>query len=257
MGENNNLIRVGITGQSGFIGTHLYNFLDLIKDKIKLIPFEKDFFDKDNKLVEWVKQCDTMVHLAGINRHEDENVLFNCNIQLVEKLLTAVRNAKTKPHIIFSSSIQEELDNTYGKSKKKGRELFKSWAEKSDSTFTGLLIPNVFGPAGKPFYNSVIATFCHQLANNETPQINIDKQINLIYIQELVEEIAKIILTKINNCEYKVEHTSSKKVSEILRLLILYKKVYFEQNIMPKLNNKFEIDLFNTYGSYHIQWGSL
>ena len=187
------MIRVGITGQSGFVGTHLFNTLGLCPDKFERIFFNDAYFQDSSMLSEFVSGCDTIVHLAALNRHNDPNVIYATNIELVVKLLHACENAAVKPHIIFSSSTQEEKDNLYGHSKREGRELFESWAAKNNSHFTGFVIPNVFGPFGNPYYNSVVATFCHQLTHNETPRIEVDGELKLIYVGELVSEIIKKI----------------------------------------------------------------
>ena len=245
-------IRVGITGQSGFVGTHLFNYLSLFRDNYELIPFRDEYFESTDTLNEFVSQCDTIVHLAAVNRHHDPGEIYSKNIELVEKLINALSEANSKPTIIFSSSTQEVKDNIYGKSKKEGRKKLIDWAKKNGSGFTGLVIPNVFGPFGRPYYNSVIATFSHQLINNETPKIEIDAELNLIYVLELCETIRKIILGDYDtiNEEYMVPHTFTIKVSEILRRLIEYKEEYLEKGIIPKLENKFEINLFNTFRSY-------
>src|SRR5690606_32382011 len=130
-----------------------------------------------------------IVHLAAMNRHTDPQVIYDTNINLTKKLATALEITQAKPQIIFSSSTQEERNNTYGKSKKEGRDLLAAWAETHGGKFAGLIIPNVFGPFGKPFYNSVVATFCHQLCNNEEPKIETDALIKLIYIDELAKVI--------------------------------------------------------------------
>ncbi len=90
---------------------------------------------------------------------------------------------------MFSSSTQEERDNLYGRSKKEGRQLLEQWASKNQAQFTGFVIPNVFGPFGNPYYNSVVATFCHQLTHNEEPKLEVDGEIKLIYVGELVKHI--------------------------------------------------------------------
>ena len=109
--------KVGITGQAGFVGNHIYTTLSL-DDTIRLIPFERDYFDSPNDLENFVEQCDTIVHLAAMNRHEDMNVIYNTNVGLVESLIKACKSRSVTPHIIFSSSSQENRDNLYGKSKK-------------------------------------------------------------------------------------------------------------------------------------------
>ena len=243
------MLKVGITGQGGFIGTHLFNFLGLQED-VELIHFEKTFFLDQKQLQSFVKKCDVIVHLAAMNRNIDPKVIYETNIWLVQQLIRAMEYEDVTPHVIFSSSTQEEKDNIYGKSKKEGRILFMKWTEKHKAIFTGLVIPNVFGPFGYPYYNSVIATFSHQLTHNEIPRIDTDGLLKLIYIGELIQEIWKMIKIKSPHSEYLIPFTYELKVSEILQLLGGYKTGYFENNTIPKIKNRFELNLFNTFRSY-------
>lgn len=244
------MIKVGITGQAGFIGTHLYNYLGLQKDKVERIPFEDAIFSDQPRLEEFVRQCDVIIHLAALNRHNDPQTIYNTNILLVKKLISALENTNSKPHILFSSSTQEERDNVFGKSKREGRELLAQWAEKNGALFTGMVIPNVFGPFGNPYYNSVVATFSHQLTHNEEPKIEVDAQLKLIYIGELLKEIYYCIQNKVNVKYFKVTHSNELKVTEILELLKSSKSGYFEQGIFPELNDTFKRNLFNTFVCY-------
>ena len=138
------MIKMGITGQTGFIGTHLYNTLGLYPEKFERISFLNSFFQDEELLNKFVSKCDVIVHLAAINRHNDPEILHQTNIKLVNQLINSCEKTNSKPHILFSSSTQEERDNLYGKSKKESRELLEQWASKSKSVFTGLIIPNVF-----------------------------------------------------------------------------------------------------------------
>lgn len=246
------MLHIGITGQSGFIGTHLFNKLSLEKDKYELIPFLDAFFDDEETLIKFVFRCEVIVHLAAVNRHHNQNEIYNTNLILIEKLITALKKNKSKAHIIFASSIQEELENAYGHSKKAGRERLSVWARENKSGFTGLVIPNVFGPFGKPFFNSVISTFSYQLCADETPKIEIDVDLRLIYIGELIAEIEKIIKNSdsIITDKHIVQHTSIIRVSDLLDKLNSYKSLYFDQGFIPDLSNIFEINLFNTFRSY-------
>jgi len=243
------MLRIGITGQAGFVGTHLFNYLGL-QEGVERIGFEDSFFQNEKQLRLFVKQCDVIIHLAAMNRHNDPEVLYKTNISLVQKLIEAMEAEAVTPHLIFSSSTQEERDNKYGQSKKEGRTQFINWAEKQNAIFTGMVIPNVFGPFGNPYYNSVIATFSHQLTHNEQPKIEVDGNLKLIYVGELVNEIGKIIKGKIAEQEYFVNFTSEIKVSEILALLSDYKIKYFENSVLPEITNTFELNLFNTFRSY-------
>jgi len=244
------MIKIGITGQAGFIGTHLFNYLGLKKNEVIRIPFQDDFFSDDSKLQEFIRQCDVIVHLAALNRHNDPQTIYDTNIKLVRKLITTFENTGSKPHILFSSSTQEEKDNMFGKSKREGREILADWAEKNGALFTGLVIPNVFGPFGNPYYNSVVATFSHQITHNEEPKIDLDAQLKLIYIGDLVKIIYDLIKNKVSGKEFKVQHTKEIKVTEILSLLKSFKSGYFENGIFPDLTDAFELNLFNTFVCY-------
>ncbi|MCE4066106.1 NAD-dependent epimerase/dehydratase family protein [Chryseobacterium gleum] len=242
--------RIGITGQNGFVGSHLYNTLGLKPEEFERIEFKREFFNNPEKLDHFVEQCDVIVHLAAMNRHPDPEVIFENNINLVKELIASLERTGSKAHVLFSSSSQEEKDNLYGKSKKEGRELFSEWAKKSGGIFTGLVIPNVFGPFGKPNYNSFIATFCHKLTHAETPGIDIDGEVRLIYVGELVQEIIDNIYKGQTDELYEVSHTSVNKVSEVLEKLNHYKQLYFENGEIPELKTKFDLNLFNTFRCY-------
>lgn len=242
--------RIGITGQNGFVGRHLYNTLGLSPEKFLRIDFQKNFFEDEATLDTFVSQCDVIVHLAAMNRHESEQFIYETNVGLATKLVDSLNRTNSKAHVLISSSTQEERDNLYGKSKREGREALVHWANEKGGKVTGLIIPNVFGAFGKPFYNSFIATFCHQLTHGETPTIATDGEVKLIYVQELVETIISEIQSEQSNPELLIEPTAAKKVSEVLALLNNYKTKYFDGGEIPALNDTFEHNLFNTYRSY-------
>lgn len=245
------MIRIGITGQNGFVGYHLFQTLALKPEKYQLVPFEKSFFEEEHKLCAFVSGCDVIVHLAAMNRHNDPTLIYQTNIALVKKLISALEATQSKPHVIFSSSSQEERDNPYGKSKKEGREEFEKWAMANEARFTGLIIPNVFGPFGHPYYNSVVATFCHQLSHNETPKIDVDAEMKLIYVAELVHVIVDAIDEKKSGTDQKiVPHTSIIKVSALLEIISGFRDNYLTKGVFPDLNSVFEKNLFNTFLTY-------
>ena len=256
------MIKIGITGQNGFIGEHLFNTLKQKPNEYKLIIFNKTDFKSAENLEKFVSQCDVIVHLAAMNRHPDPEVIYKTNTKLVEKLVSSFEKTQSTPHIIFASSIQEELDNYYGKSKKESGNLFSNWAKNNNGLFTKLLIPNVYGPFGKSFYNSVVATFCHQLTHNEQPKIDVDGNLKLIYVGELVNYIIKNIhIDKTSNFKEKtntieIPHTKNIKVSALLKMLECFKREYFEKGIFPDLDDTFTKNLFNTFVCYinHSEW---
>lgn len=253
------MIKIGITGQAGFIGTHLFNTLALHPETFDRVPFEDAFFSDIIRLQKFVQSCDVIVHLAAMNRHNDPEIIYQTNLKLVKQLISACESTKSFPHVLFSSSTQEEQDNLYGKSKKEGRLLLEQWAKKNQAKFSGFVIPNVFGPFGNPYYNSVVSTFCHQLTHNEIPRIDIDSEIKLIYVSELVRHFIDNILenrftermeTDSHTKTILIPHTSEIKVSTLLEKLTDYKVKYFNQGILPNLDNPFDQNLFNTFLCY-------
>ena len=220
----NNMITIGITGQQGFVGKHLYNELKKYPNEFLLLEFQRDFFQNKSKLDAYLDKCDVIIHLAAMNRHTSQQVIYDTNMNLVQKLVKSLEATNSKTHVIFSSSTQEDRDNLYGNSKKEGRELLRAWAEKTGNIFTPLIIPNVFGPYGKPFYNSFISTFCHQIQQGELPQIINDSKVNLIYIKDLVDEIIEVIKNPKNNNKIKeIPSTFNINVSEVLQKLKMIK----------------------------------
>ena len=243
------MFKVGVTGSNGFIGWHLCRKLQQGTKKFELIEFQRDWFNENKSLDLFISKCDIIVHLAGLNRHSEENAIYNTNVGLAEKLIKSFKRINYKGQVIFSSSIQEERNNTFGNSKKVARELFTIWSNKYNTYFQGVIIPNVFGAFGLPFYNSVVSTFCHQLVNHNIPKIENDATLNLIYINDLVIKIIDLFNTNTNGI-ITIEHTDSYKVSDILDILIKFKYKYLENGQIPSFNNHFEINLFNTFRSY-------
>lgn len=242
-------MRVGITGQAGFVGTHLYNTLGLVLDSYQRIAFEDSYYKDDNRLRSFVRECDVIVHLAAMNRHEDPQVIYDTNIDLVQKLIDAMDAENVTPHILFSSSTQETLDNLYGQSKKRGREIFEKWASRKGTAFTGLVVPNVFGEFSRPNYNTFIATFAHKLVNGEQPTIMVDSEVALIHVGSLCH----FIISQFENVgvqRVEIPFDFQKKVSEILSLFENFNELYNKQGFIPVLKDRNEINLFNTFASY-------
>ena len=249
------MIRVGITGQPGFVGTHLYNELGLSPDEFQRVPFEDSYFQSEEALCGFVRSCDVIVHLAAMNRHPDAQVLYDTNILLVSQLIAAMEKEDVTPHVLFSSSTQEEWDNEYGNSKREGRRLLEEWAEHSGGSFTGMVVPNVYGPFGRPNYNSFIATFCYKLTHGETPQVLQDSEVKLIYVgslcKHIIEKIREVHCSSSPVIERDaVPYDFEKKVTEILALFENFKSLYFDQGIIPVLHDRHEVNLFNTFCGY-------
>ncbi len=242
-------MKIGITGMAGFVGTHLRDRLAR-EEGVEVLPFEDSYFENPEAFIDFAKNADVIVHLAGVNRAEPE-VVYNKNIELMEKLLEYCDAADSKPMILFSASTQIERDNEYGRAKKRGMELLEQWTKQRGATGISMVVPNVFGDNGKPFYNSVVATFCYQVTHGETPTINQDGQLSMIYINYLVDDIFELI--KENRKGYSIEYIKPRcevKVSQILELLTKFHDAYSNSGMVPEIKTDFERDLYNTFITY-------
>ena len=181
------MLRVGITGIDGFIGWHMRAFL-YPQSEVQVIGANRDTFASREKLTDFVLQCDVIVHCAGMNRGEDKEVV-NTNIKLVDDLIASCQLVEHRPHIIFTSSSHIFRDTLYGHSKRVCTEKFQNWSKQTGAYFTNMVLPNVFGEFGRPFYNSAVSTFCYQLANNQQPEIIHDGNLELVYVQTVASKI--------------------------------------------------------------------
>jgi UDP-2-acetamido-2,6-beta-L-arabino-hexul-4-ose reductase len=243
-------LKIGITGQNGFIGYHLSQTLKYKFEKYVVVPFQRSFFEDSELLNSFVSSCDVIIHLAGVNRAASNEEIYNSNIKINTALNDALLSTKFKGHLIFASSSQEDSVSLYGKAKKESRIFLEHTTIELGGKFTGLIIPNVFGPFCIPNYNSFVATFCSKILKNETPEVIKDANVPLLYVGNLVEQILDVIKFQ---SEIKLKRIASDievKVSEVLILLEFFKDAYLKANTIPALNNSFELQLFNTFRSY-------
>jgi UDP-2-acetamido-2,6-beta-L-arabino-hexul-4-ose reductase len=241
-------MRIGITGSNGFIGWHTRAFFKEFSD-IEVVSLQRDDFYDPDALQDFVKSVSVIIHLAGINRGEDEDVL-SINRGLANRLVSALDSTKATPHVIFSSSTHNIRQTAYGRSKRECTRIFTDWSERNKAKFTDVILPNVFGERGKPFYNSVVSTFCHQVAIDEKPTIIDDAMTHQIYVRDVVKEFKRIIDdSTVGPLIVNGVGTSGEfiRVGQILDKLKEFKRVYFEMQEIPFLRNKFDVHLFNTF----------
>jgi len=242
-------LKLTITGQEGFIGSHLYNTIRYKRTDIQLVDFSKDFFEKDKSIDSVLKDVDIIVHLAGVNRHDDPKFLYNKNIELSQKILDSIKRVGFNGHLIFASSTQENDNNPYGNAKKMSRNLFDVESKKIGYNFTGLIIPNVFGPFTKPNYNSFIATFCYNSTRDIENIIIEDNKVSLIYVDSLINKIIETFSDQ-PKARLQVSDETTITVSNVKNLIEEFKYSYLINGTIPKLNTKFKKDLFKTFITY-------
>lgn len=239
------MLRVGITGIDGLIGWHLRLFLNGEKD-VEVIGADRSTFLSNEKLRSFVSKVDVIVHLAGMNRGGDQEI-EETNVSLSRQLISACEEANCRPYIIFSSSTHAYGETAYGRSKRHCSGLLQAWATESGAVFTNLILPHIFGEGGRPFYNSVVSTFCHQLAHQKKPEIVHDGQLELLHAQDLSFLIWHLICNPESGD--KVLPGCCMKVSELLVRLREMAGQY-AANIIPRFNEAIDLRLFNTYRSY-------
>ena len=240
---------VGITGPRGFIGSHLARQLS-IDPSIQVVGCPREAFSQPEMLREFVAKCDTIVHLAALNSGSEQDI-FDTNVRLVEALVDALTAANKSPQVIFASSTQRDRATAYGRSKKVGESRLREWAKQTDARLKILVIPHVFGPGCRPYYNSMVATFCEQLAHDQQPVLIDDQSLSLVWINDLVEAIEQIISDERTGVhEARVAGSAQITASELLAKLQAMCDGYFDSNTVPNLADPFDANLYTTFLSH-------
>lgn len=247
------VLKVGITGVDGLIGWHTRCAFSPLED-VEVVPAGRAVFESEDALEEFVSQCDAIIHLAGMNRGDEEDI-YATNVGLAKQIIAACRARKVKPHVLFSNSTHYLRNNHYGRSKRDAAEAFSAWAKKEGGHFTDLILPHVFGEHGKPFYNSVVHTFCHQLANGETPVIDHDGDLELLHASDVAAAALQNIRAVVADPEgipasqARTPRGVAMKVSRLLSRLKTFATSYLENRTVPDLRNDLDLRLFNCYRS--------
>jgi len=245
-------MKIGITGSNGFIGKCLIKALR-DEENVQLYYFDlpKHNLLKPAFLKNFVSGKDIIVHTAAINRGSDAEIIGG-SVVATYNLVFAISKLKIKPKLIFLSSVQAETNTVYGLSKKLTEIMLESFSENYKIPVSIFRVTNVFGENCKPFYNSVIATFCYQKANNKKLAINSKrKKINFIYVKDLVKIVSKEIFIRRKKLFYFKRVTSNNIITteKLASLINSFKHI----KDLKKLKSKFNKDLYNTYLSYSKQ----
>ena len=239
-----------VTGSEGFIGKNLRVALSRLSD-IKVIGF--DIHDDISSLTSSLKTADVIYHLAGVNRPESVEEFQTVNTGLTQTMLSLLEEAKRKPVIVMASSIQAEFNNPYGLSKKKAEDILLEFRRKTDAPIYIYRLTNVFGKWCRPNYNSVVATFCYNIANGL--DINISdrsKELELVYIDDVVDSFMHILVA---GKEPVSEKFLTVQPTYKVTLGNLSDKIYELRDIrktliVPNFADPFTRSLYATYISY-------
>lgn len=242
-------MKILVTGAKGFIGKNLVselrnrNFTDI---------FEYSSDSDPNLFEEYCEKTNFVFHLAGVNRPQDQSEFMDGNYGFTAKLLETLKKYQNTCPIVISSSIQAELNNPYGVSKKASEELIVNYSKTTGSKVMVYRFPNVFGKWCRPNYNSAIATFCYNIAHELPINVNDPTVVmNLVYIDDVVAELINALKGNENSvgdyCEVPVVHTIT--LGEVVRLVHTFKESREERSI-PDMSNQFTKKLYSTYLSY-------
>lgn len=241
-------MKVLVTGANGFIGKNLISHLQEIED-VEIIKFDKD--DDFSIIKNNIKDIDMVFHLAGVNRPIDPKEFYEGNFDLTKELVDLINKENPNVKFMFSSSIQAELDNDYGKSKLSAEKYIQDNI-KNNYVFR---FHNVFGKWCRPNYNSVVATFCYNISHDLEITVNDEnKELELIYIDDICYTLVDLLndkdenIEKINNIYY-INPRYKVTLGYIVDLINEFKNdmgsIY-----VPSTGDDFTKKLFATYVSY-------
>lgn len=250
-----------VTGAKGFVGRNLISQLRNIQygkannyaisgQEIKV--FEYDIDSDPAELDVYCKNADFVFNLAGVNRPKDPTEFMKGNFGFASQLLDTLKRYENRCPVMISSSIQAELDNPYGESKRAGENLLFNYSKETGAKVLIYRFPNLFGKWCRPNYNSAVATFCHNMAHDLPIQVNDPNVVmRLVYIDDVVDELIAALSGKEHKegdfCYVPSVHTIS--LGKIVELIESFKDMP-DNLAVPKLDDPFTKKLYSTYLSY-------
>lgn len=260
-------MKILVTGAKGFVGKNLIASLNNIRlglDMTRGIPqdltiYEYDVDSAPELLDEYCRDCDFVYNLAGVNRPQNQEEFMQGNFGFASLLLDVLKKHQNTCPVMLSSSIQASLegrfaDSEYGRSKKAGEDLFFSYGKETGAQVLVYRFPNLFGKWCRPNYNSVVATFCHNIAHGLPIQVNDpEATIDLVYIDDVIDELL-LALKGLFHMDEKgycfVPEVYPVKLGRIAELLHSFYDSRKLRSVPDMTEGSFEKKLYATYLSY-------
>lgn len=246
-------MKIAITGPEGFIAWHTRCAWRARNGGGDVVHLAEPEFDDPDLLDAGLAQADAVVHLAGVNRASDDETIAEVNPWLAEQLVASLERLGKPIPIVYGNSIHSRGDSAFGVAKQQAADILRAWGDRSGAPVADVVLPNIFGEHGTPFYNSVVSTFCHLLANGEEPQIQVDRELPLLHVQRAA---AVLLDAAAEGFDGEISPAGTPlTVTGVLERLLPIRDAY-RMAILPDLSDPFTRDLFNTYRSYTFpqQW---
>lgn len=242
-------MQILVTGSNGFVGKNLIAELDNQGYK-DILEFDRD---TDIKLLEeYTKTCDFVFHLAGVNRPKNEKDFMDGNFGFTSELLQMLKKNNNKAPILITSSIQADKSNPYGVSKRAGEKLLFDYEKETGAKVFVYRLANLFGKWSQPNYNTVVATFCYNIAREKAIQVSDPKaKLTLCYIDDVVREFTLVLKNKANLNEnfYKISLEYETTLGEVADLIRSFKESRSNLVIL-NMENELTKKLYSTYLSF-------
>ena len=234
--------RVAITGGFGFLGWHTACRLRALHD-VDVVRLGRAEMADAAALAERLADCDSVIHIAGVNRAETDQQVEQGNVQIARTLANAVEQMGRPVDVVYANSIQAQLDNPYGRGKAAAGTILDEAVTGAAGRFADLLLPNLFGEHGRPGYNSFVATFVHEIVAGRTPNVTGDREIDLLHAQTA----ADALIDAVGSQDRRAVPGAPVLISEVLADLVEFHDMYAERGEIPDVAETFRRDLFNTY----------
>lgn len=242
-------MKLGITGARGLLGFHARCLLHAAGDAHEVRVADRVTFSSPMALDAFVDGLDGVLHFAGVNRGAPEEVEA-ANPAIAADFLQALSRTGARPAIAYANSTHADRDTAYGRSKSQTAALLMQWGAQHNVRVANFVLPHVFGEYGRPFYNSVVSTFCHQLANGDAPHIDMDGELELVHAQDVAGHFMRWLQDPLAGGGLMRVQGEPMKVSALLRRLRDLQIRYVDDGVVPDVTNPLTLRLFNTLRSY-------
>jgi UDP-2-acetamido-2,6-beta-L-arabino-hexul-4-ose reductase len=235
-------VKVAVTGAGGFLGWHTACRMRALHDAEPVRIAREDFADPES-LRKALRDVDAVMHIAGINRADSEDEVEQGNVELARILADALTALGKPLDLVYSNSVQADIDNAYGRGKRLAGDLLGEVVRGLGGRFADLLLPNLFGEHGRPGYNSFVATFAHEVAAGRRPTVTGDREIELLHAQDA----AAALVAAVGSDVRETVRGEPIMISRVLELFQEFHALYGDRGEVPDISSPMRRNLFNTY----------